>query len=166
MLGMDHDAMARMDHSEMSGMNHSQMAGMDHSKMPAMKHGATGAAAHDMAGMDHSAMGGMDHSKMTAMQHSGSTTGMSGMHHGAPATAPMVIEPPASNAAIAQTQPAATLRADEFDAPAPAAVEEAAKAATGMSHSMEAPKSPTPPKHDHTPQPPSDHHHQRGGEAS
>jgi hypothetical protein len=46
----------------------------------------------------------------------------------------MVIAPPTSNAAIAKTQPAATLRADEFDAPAPSAIEEATKAASGMQH--------------------------------
>jgi hypothetical protein len=73
----------------------------------------------------------MDHSTMPAMDHSN----MAGMQHGAPAP-PMVIAPPASNAAIAQTRPATTLRPDQFDAPAPAAVGEAAKAAGGVSHSM------------------------------
>lgn len=169
MPGMDHGTMAGMDHSKMPGMqhgrsgsgahdmaamDHSAMAGMDHSKMPGMQHGASGADAHDMAGMNHSAMAGMDHSKMPGMQHSGSMAGMSGMQHGSATAAPIVIAPPTSNAAIAQTQPAATLRADEFDAPAPTSIQEAAKGASGMSHSMEAtPKSPPPP------QPPSKHDH-------
>jgi uncharacterized protein involved in copper resistance len=169
MSGMDHSAMTGMDHSkmpgmkhgasgaaahEMAGMDHSAMAGMDHSKMPGMQHAASGAAAHDMTGMDHSAMPGMTHGSMTGTQHSGSMAGMSGMQHGSATAAPIVIAPVTSNAAIAQTQPAATLRADEFDAPAPTAIQEAAKATSGMSPSMEAtPKSPPPP------QPPSKHDH-------
>lgn len=183
MTAMDHSAMAGMNHAkmadmthpssaagshDMAGMDHSSMAGMDHSKMPGMQHGAPGAAAHDMAAMDHSVMPGMTHGSMTGMQQGGSMAGMPGMQHGAPTAEPIVIAPPTSNAAIAQTQPAATLRADEFDTPAPAAVEEAAKAASGMSHSMEAtPKSPAPPQPDHKPppHPPSEHHH-GDGEAS
>jgi len=184
MTGMDQSAMAGMDHSkmagmtpgspaagshDMAGMDHSSMAGMDHSKMPGMQHGSSGAAAHNMAGMDHSAMPGMANGSMPGMQHSGSMAGMSGMQHGSPTAEPIAVAAPTSNAVIAQTQPAATLRADEFDAPAPAAVGEAAKAASGMSHSMEAtPKSPTPPQPDRKPppQPPSEHHHHGGGEAS
>jgi uncharacterized protein involved in copper resistance len=164
--GMDHGAMTGMDHSKMSGMDHSAMAGMEHSKMPGMTHGSFAAGSHEMAGMTQSSMAGMDHSAMPGMAHG--STGMSGMRHGSPMAAPIVIAPPTSNAAIAQTQPAATLRADEFDAPVPAAVEEAAKAASGKIHSMEAtPKSPTSPQHDHAsqPQPPSGHHHHGGGEA-
>jgi hypothetical protein len=176
MPGMDHGAMAGMDHSkmpdlqhgtsssgahDMAAMDHSAMAGMDHSKMPGMQHGASGGAAHDMAGMNHSVTPGMAHGSMTGMQHGGSMAGMSGMQHGSATAAPIVIAPPTSNAAIAQTQPAATLRADEFDAPAPTAIEEAAKGASGMSHSMEpTPKSPPPP------QPPSKHDHQGGEGAS
>jgi len=120
-----------------------------------MQHGTPAAAAsHDMAGMDHS--------KMPGMQHGGSMAGMPGMQHGAATAPPLVIAPPSSNAAIAQTQPAATLRADEFDAPAPAAVGEAAKAASGMSHSMEmaAPK----PQQQRTPQPPAKPHDHGTGE--
>lgn len=132
------------EHASMAGMDHSAMAGMDHSKMPGMKHGASGSGAHEMAGMDHSAMPGMTHGSMSGMQHGGSMAGMPGMQHGSQTAAPMVIAPPTSNAAIAQTQPAATLRGDELDAPAPAAVEEAAKAAS----------------------PPPGHHHHDGGEAS
>jgi len=168
MAAMDHSAMAQMDHS-MPGMKHGatsathDMAGMDHSRMPGMQHSSTAAGAHDMAGMNHSAMPGMEHGSTPTMQHGGTMAAMPGMQHGSPAAAPITIPPPASNAAIAQTQPAATLRPDQFDAPAPAAIEEAAKGASGTSHSMEkaAPKSPAQPK----PQPPSDHHH-GGGEAS
>jgi hypothetical protein len=126
--------------------------------MPGMQHGSAAAGSHDMAGMDHSAM--------AAMPQSGATATMPGMQHGSQTAAPVAIAPPTSNAAIAQTQPAVTLRPDEFDAPAPAAIEEAAKAASGMNHSMEnaTPKAPAPaqPK----PQPPSEHHHHGSGEAS
>jgi hypothetical protein len=201
MPGMDHGAMPGMDHStmagmqqgasgssthDMAGMDHSAMTGMDHSKMPGMKHGATGSGAHDMAGM-----AGMDHSKMPGMQHGSAAAGahdmagmnpsampgmehgsMPGMQHGSRTAAPIAIAPPTSNAAIAQTQPEATLRPDEFDAPAPTAIEEAAKAASGMSHSMEnmTPNSPAPSRHEHPPQPkpkpPSDQHHHGSAEAS
>ena len=128
------------DHGAMPGMDHSKMAGMGHSAMAGMQHGTSAAGRHNMAGMDHSAMAGMDHSKMdhskmAGMQHGSS---MAGMQHGSSPSVPPVIAPPTSNAAIAQTQPAATLRSDEFDAPAPAAVDEAAKA-SGMKHSTEPP---------------------------
>lgn len=160
MDGMDHSQMSGMDHSTMPGMQHGasgtaahDMAGMDHSKMPGMQHGKQGASTPDMTGMDHSSMPGMDHAQMAAMQHGT----MPGMQHGA-VTATAMPAPSASNAAIAQTQPAATLRADEFDAPSPLAVDEAAKAAAGMTHSMEdaAPKAQEPA---HPPKPPSEHHH-------
>jgi uncharacterized protein involved in copper resistance len=121
--------------ASMPGMDHSAMAGMDHSKM-GMKAGTPGAGAHDMAGMDRS--------KMPGMQHGGTMAAAGGMQHGSQPAAPIAIAPPTSNAAIAQTQPAATLRPDEFDAPAPTAIEEAAKSAS----------------------PPAEHHHHGGGEAS
>jgi hypothetical protein len=166
-------AMPGMDHGAMPGMDHSAMTGMGHSKMPGMKQGATGSSAHDMAGMDHSSVAGMsemDHSKMPGMQHGGTMAAMPGMQHESRTAAPIAIAPPTSNAAIAQTQPGATLRPDEFDAPAPTAIEEAAKAASGMSHSMEntTPKSPSPPQHEHPPQPqpPSAQHHHGSAEAS
>jgi hypothetical protein len=196
MPGMDQGAMPGMKPSssgssahDMAGMDHSTMAGMDHSKMPGMKHDSSPAGVHDMAGMDHSTMAGMDHSKMSGMQHGSAAEGahdmagmehfampgmahgsMMGMQHGSQTAAPVVIASPTSSATIAQTQPAATLRADEFDAPAPTAIEEAAKGATETSHSMEraTPKSPAPPQLDHKPQPqpqpPSEHHHHDGSE--
>jgi hypothetical protein len=138
--------MTATEMAAMPGMAHSAMAGMDHSRMPGMKHDSSATAMHDMAGMDHSAMPGMEHGSMTGMQHSGS---MPGMQRESQPAAPIAIPPPTSNAAISQAQPATTLRPDEFDTPAPTAIEEAAKGATGMSH-------------DHKP-PPSEHHH---GEAS
>jgi len=187
MAGMDHSAMASMNHSkipgmkhatagsgahDMAGMDHSSMAGMDHAKMPGMQHGATAAGSNDMAGMSHPAMPGMQHGSMPGMQHGGTTGAMPGMQHGTQPSAPIVIPPPTSNAAIARTQPAATLRPDEFDAPAPAAIDEAAKTALGMSHSMDkmTPNPPAPAQHEHPPQPkpkpPSEHHHSGTGETS
>lgn len=111
---------AEAPHSEMAGMDHSKMSGMDHSNMPGMDHST----------MDHSKMPGMDHSKMDhknmpPMQHD-----MSAMQHGAMQHAPSVPPPdirlgaPTTNAEIAQTRPAATLRQDEFDAPPPRDKEE------------------------------------------
>jgi uncharacterized protein involved in copper resistance len=136
MPGMDHRAMPGMDHSKMTGMPPSSsgaaahdMAGMDHSKMPVMQHGTAGGAVHTMPGMDHSAKAGMAHGAMPGMDHA---KAMPGMQHGAPAAAPIDIAPPITNAAIAQTQPAAVLRPDDFDSPAPSSVDEAKKAAQPM----------------------------------
>lgn len=162
MPGMDHGAMAGVDkpqittgeHGQMAGMDHSTMAGMDHSKMAGMQHDSSAAGAHNMAGMDHSAMPGMAHRSMPGMQH-GSTA----------APAP-VIEPLTTNAAIARTQPAATLRADEFDAPAPTAMQEAARAALGLSHSMDGAAPMQHEQHPPRPQPPSQHHRDGNGKAS
>src|SRR6266545_3906265 len=149
---------ATSEHGSMPGMDHSGMAGMDHSQMSGMQHGSKTASAHSMAGMDHSSMAGMDHAQMSGMQHgsAGQPHDMSAMQHGSMAgmqhgsAAPLAIAPPTSNSAIAQTQPASTLRRDEFDAPAPSAIDEAAKAAGGT---------PPPPK-----PPPHEHGHDGGGE--
>ena len=130
---------------------HGSMPGMDHSHMSGMQHGSKTASAHVMAGMDHSSMAGMGHAQMSGMQHgsAGQPHDMGAMQHGSMAgtrhgsAAPLVIAPPTSNSAIAQTQPASTLRQDEFDAPAPSAVDEAAKAA-GVR-----PPPPKPPSHEH-----------------
>ena len=182
MNGLDHSAMAGMDHSKMPGMNHdtgspgargmagmdhSAMAGMDRSKMLGMQHGVATAGPPEMAGMAHSTMPGMEHGSMPGMQQGGAMAAMPGMQHGSSQAAPFAIPPLTSNASIAQTQPAATLRPDEFDAPAPSAVEEAAKGASGMGHSMEmaAPSPPVPLKQEHTPKNPAVHH-DHGGEAS
>lgn len=125
MPGMPHEATSARTHDS-SGMNRSAMAEMDHAKMPGMEQGATAGGTHDMAGMDRSKM--------------------QGMQHGAMAAPAMEIEPPTTNAAIAQIQPSATLRADAFDAPAATSIEEAARAASSKSQSMEQtmPKPPSP----------------------
>jgi hypothetical protein len=60
----------------------------------------------------------------------------------------------AINTAIAQSQPSATLRADEFDTPAASSIGEAAKAVSGMTHSMDDTKSPRQEQH-----PPPPRHH-------
>jgi hypothetical protein len=113
------------------------MTGMDHSNMPGMKSGAQ----PGMAGMDHSNMPGMKDGTqpgMAGMDHSNVQHGaMSGMQHGSAGTAAnLIVSAPRSNAEIARLAPKATLTPDEFDAPAPIAVSEAAKASGGgMSHS-------------------------------
>jgi len=142
MPGMPREAAAARTHDR-SGMNQSAMAEMDHAKMPGMEQGATAGGAHDMAGMNYSAMAGMDRSRMQGMQH------------GAMAAPVIEIEPPTTNAAIAQTQPSATLRADTFDTPAATSIKEAARAASSKSQSMG----------ETMPKPPSPNHHQGNGEA-
>ena len=171
-----HSAMAGMDHSRMSGMDHSATPATDPSAMPGMQHGSSTAGAHEMAGMDHTTMPGMQHGSSTAGAHDRAAMdhaampqmahgSMPAMRHRSPTATPMAMTPPTSNAAIAHTQPAATLQADEFDAPAPTAVAEAAKGATGMSHAMDAaPKPPAPPQHDQ--HPPSGQRDGGNGEAS
>jgi hypothetical protein len=160
MAGMDQPSMPgmpAMDHSNMNGMQHGStpathdMPGMDHSNMSDMQHGST-SATHDMPGMDHSKISGIQR---------GSMTGMSGMHHGSSPATPLVIAPPSSNAEIARTEPAVTLRPDDFDAPAPASMDDAARATAGGRDSMEQmPKSPAPAGHDQpAPQPPAHHYH-------
>lgn len=102
---------------ETSGMDHSNM---DHSKMPGMKTAPRGATpASPMTGMDHSKM---DHSSMP---------GMAGM-----AMTPPRPEP--ASATAHPGQPAATLRTDAIDGPAPTAVAEAARAAATVTagHAM------------------------------
>lgn len=160
MTGMDHSTMTGTDHSTMTGMDHSKMAGMDHSTMPGMDHSKMPGMDHSrMSGMDHTKMAGADHSKMTGMDHSQMQHGqqpmagmdhsqmqsgqqpmtgmdhgsMPGMQHGA-AAAVRPVKPPTSNAEILAVQPASTLQGDPFDAPAPAAVSEAAKASQGGGH--------------------------------
>ena len=158
MPGMQHGGGNKPQH-EMAGMDRSSMPGMNHSQMTGMQHGGKTASAHGMAGMSRSSMPGMDHAQMSGMQHgsAGQPHDMGAMQHGSMAgmqhgsmtnmqhgsAAPLAIAPPTSNSSIAQTQPASTLRQDEFDAPAPSAVDEAAKAAGGT------PAPPKPPSHEH-----------------
>ena len=120
MAGMQHGA---MQHESMPGMQHGEMqhAGMQHGSMQGMQHGE----------MAHGSMPGMQHGEMPGMQHGE----MPGMQHTAPnPQVATVAEPPRSNSAIASVQPDATLRSDEFDAPAPAAESEAAKTASPHHH--------------------------------
>ena len=92
----------------------------------------TGSAAHDQhAGMQHGtpAAAADPHA-----QHRQPAAPAAHAGHGAtqqqPAGAPsVVLKAPTTSAEIARVQPAATLRPDDFDAPAPIAVEEARKAA-------------------------------------
>lgn len=149
MSGMDHSTMTGMNHVHKNGVDHFAMHGMDHPSMPGMKHdtmpgmrpptsdkrhatsehGAMPAMQHDsMAGMAHSSMPGMDHAAMPGMDHGA----MASMHHATPM--PLPLAAPASSSAIGATQPASTLRQDEFDAPAKSAVDDAAKATSGMRH--------------------------------
>jgi hypothetical protein len=139
MSGMDHATVLDARHDPMAGMQHGtatqaapEMAGMTHSAMPGMQHGTTSPATHEMAGMEHSA----------PMAH----VSMQGMQTASPAAAPVLIEPVTSNATIARTQPASTLRPDEFDAPSPSAVREAARGASGISPERTSP--PPPRQHD------------------
>jgi uncharacterized protein GlcG (DUF336 family) len=112
-----HTATSHMDHSTMTSMDHATMTHADHATM-----------------VDHSTMTDMEHS---AAAHSGHTAApdhaaMPGMHqHATPAAATTVTVAPRSTPDIHRIDPAATLSADEFDAPAPTSVEEARKAAGG-----------------------------------
>lgn len=116
MEGMDHATMTSGGHSTMAGMEHHAMPGMEHGTMPAMKHGA-------MPGMQH---GNVPMQGMTGMEHG---VGMAGMHHAASANVALNVAAPRTSGAMASVQPPATLRSDDFDAPAPVSQSEAAKAA-------------------------------------
>ncbi len=152
MAGMDHSRMPGRDRSTMSGMDQSTMAGMDHSRMPGKDRSTTSGMDHTtMASPGRSKMTGMDHSQMqhgqqpmAGMDHSRTQSGqqpaegmdhgsMPGMQQGAAADV-SPVKPPTSNAEMLAVRPAATLKGDPFDAPAPAAVSEAAKASQGGGH--------------------------------
>ncbi len=130
---------AAMDHRA-----HTATAGaMDHAQhgrpgRTTAGHEAHGATTGSAAGDQHA---GMQHGAPTAAadphaQHRQPAAPAAHAAHGAmqqqPAGAPgAVLKTPATNAEIARTQPAATLRQDDFDAPAPIAIAEAQKAAAG-----------------------------------
>ena len=100
-------------HADMAGMDHSKMSGIDHSKMPGMDHSKT-------PGVDHSKMAGMEHQDTPSMQHDMPAMDHGAMKHSTSAPPPDVrLGAPTTNAEIAQTRPADTLRRDEFDAPPP-----------------------------------------------
>lgn len=117
--------MAGMDHSRMSGAGSGKppaATAMDHSRMPGMDHGGTagaGKAKQPATEMDHSTMPGMLQPKAGAMDHAS-------MGHGAPMPPPS----PEPAAASAQPgQPAATLQADDVDAPAATSLRDAERSA-------------------------------------
>ena len=62
------------------------------------------------------------------------------MQQSSPGAPDIALKAPTTNAEIARTQPAATLRMDDFDAPAATAVAEAQKAAGGGSHAGHEPQ--------------------------
>jgi hypothetical protein len=142
---MDHATMdhATMDHATMdhAAMDHSAMDHAAHGSMPAADHAAMGHAAHsEGAAMtnhaQHESTAGAAHDSHAGMQHDMPATSMDShaqhQHQQPAAGAPRVaLDAPTTSAAIARTQPAATLRADDFDAPAPSALEEAKKATAG-----------------------------------
>ncbi|HEX6099830.1 MAG TPA: hypothetical protein VF432_26190 [Thermoanaerobaculia bacterium] len=137
---MDHSAHGAMDHSA-----HSAHGAMDHSAHSA--HGAVAAtdhsthaptpstAAHDHhAGMQHEeASPAAAHAHAQHQQPPGAPAhaGHGAMQSAAAGPPSVVLHAPTSNAEMARTRPAATLQPDDFDAPAPIAVEEARKAADG-----------------------------------
>ena len=137
-----HAAAPAVDHAAM-GHAAKGSAAMDHA---AMGHAPKGPAAMDHAGMDHgkaaaphAAAGHAAPSASVAdahAQHGAPSQPAAHAQHGAatPVSATMTIETPKSNAEIARTEPASTLRQDAFDAPVPASVSEAAKAGTPSAH--------------------------------
>ncbi|HVE70523.1 MAG TPA: heavy metal-binding domain-containing protein [Thermoanaerobaculia bacterium] len=158
---VDHAAMGHgttgtgvMDHAAMGHVATSRTGATDHA---AMGHGATPrAGATDHAAMGHRSTpraGTTDHAAMghgttptaaatdhAAMGHgttpTAATTDHAAMGHGTTGTAgaPVIASAPRSNTEMQRVQPSATLRRDAFDAPAPVAVSEAAKAAQGGGH--------------------------------
>jgi len=133
--------MAGMDHTAMSGMEHASMPGMKHdgsmSAMPGMQTGSNAAGAHTMTGMEHMSKPGVTPVPMAGMKHDGV---MAAMQHDSLSVRPQL---------------GATLRADEFDAPSPVSIDEAAKGTSGMTHSK---GGVTPSRQEqHPPLPPSHH---------
>jgi uncharacterized protein involved in copper resistance len=137
---MDHPT---MDHSTMTGMDHSTMdhstTTMDHSKMG---HSTVDHSTMDHSKMDHSKPdhSTMDHSSAhpATVNHPPAHTGHTAApghaatpdvhRHSTPAPATAVTVAPRSGTDVHRVDPAATLRPDDFDAPAASAVEEAQKA--------------------------------------
>ena len=116
-------------------MDHAQHGSTGRTTAGHEAHGATtGSAARDQhAGMQHATPTAAADPHAQHRQPAAPTTHAA---HGAmqqqPAGAPsVVLKAPTTNAEIARTQPASTLRSDDFDAPAPIAVTEAQKAAAG-----------------------------------
>lgn len=172
MSGMDHAdhaASANADDHSMAGMDHSKMGGREAGAVPAVNHSTM--AGHDRessVNQDRTKMDG-DHSKMMASAGKHQKAGTehpvqpardpSSMEAGKPAAPPAGDRPlgaPGSNAEIVELDPAATLRPDGLDAPAPRSVAEAQKAGggahSGHDGAADAPADPAPaapPGHDH-----------------
>ena len=176
MSGMDHvdhsPSVGADDHS-MTGIDASKIDGRDRGSVPAMDHSSM--AGHDRAARangDHSKVDG-EHSKMTGSgnhptaetEHFEKTApDSSSMEAGREAVPPgsgSSLEAPDPNAEIVELDPAATLRQDGLDAPAPRSVSEAQKAGVAA-HSdhggaKDAPADPAPgapPSNDHHAAPP------------
>jgi len=114
-----HHVHAASKHPPTAGMDHSRMAGEDHGQ----KAGSGSHEQHAPAGVGHPELPG--HSNPADADHAA-------MGHGAPMPPPV----PEPSAASAQPgQPAATLRADEIDAPAETSLRDAERAAA-MSKEM------------------------------
>ena len=130
---------AAMGHGAPATGEHAQhAAGGTASRDPhaAMQHGTTPAGADPHAQHRQPAAGAqMDHAQHGTMQTPAAGTDPHAAHRmsGAMASA-MPMGAPRSNAEMQRVQPASTLRGDAFDAPAPAAVSEAAKATQGGGH--------------------------------
>jgi hypothetical protein len=131
---MDHGAHGAPDHaahgaSNERGSSHTAHAAQDdNSDHAAMQHTSPSTAT---TRADHStAQAGGEATQHGAMQHGA-------MQHGAPQAMPLRIAVPSSSSEMAAVRPDATLRPDDFDAPARISVAEAAKAA-GRSTSHDA----------------------------
>jgi len=121
----------------------------------------------------------MDHSQHGAMQTPATAGANANAHAQHGAAAPPTAAPALrSNADMQRAQPAATLRGDAFDAPAPVSVSEAAKAAQGGGHEghgtrgitagedHENPPTPMPATRDGSRRPPAADHSQHGTTAA
>ncbi|HYO78039.1 MAG TPA: heavy metal-binding domain-containing protein [Thermoanaerobaculia bacterium] len=167
---MDH---SKMDHSKMdhAAMGHAAPQAASHGNAHA-QHGPStrGGGAHAQhgaatrGGNSHAQHGNTDaqHSASQHAQHNANRPAPADPHaqhgtaaprdahaghgaHGAAAsTAPVMTTAPRSSTELQRVQPAATLRPDAFDAPAPAAISEARKATQGGGHEGHATRGITP----------------------
>ena len=141
---MDHSAHgtgrgAAVDHGAHTttggAMDHAQHGSTSRTTAGHEAHGTTtGSAAHDQhAGMQHGTPTAAADPHAQHRQPTAPTThaGHGAMQQQSAGATSVVLTAPTTNAEIARTQPAATLRSDDFDAPAPIAVAEAQKAAAG-----------------------------------
>ena len=111
---------AHEGHAAAPGAAHDQHAGMQHDTTTA------GADAHAQHQQPASAQ--MEHAHHGATPAAGADPHAQHQMAGGPAAPPIVAAAPRTNAEMRSVTPASTLRPDAFDAPAPIAVSEAAKA--------------------------------------